>query len=285
MGASGSRSADEAPFELPQQEVVSLGARGAPFVGAPGRGSAGVVPPVAHHETIEQVRNPLVWDKASFKVVRSSSSKHLWNFTAEFTSEVPCSLSVHFHCREQVGSHLLEYLPADGHAPPSRTMSFQAGRHAASLEGDSAIDLRRHPLEVFWKFRAKQSDVVPMVLSLVGGRVQSVVHIGLDTPRDGAAKLKCTLLRQKVFVGGREYTLQDVYGLAELGKEDDHDESAVGQPCVICLTEPRNTAVLPCRHMCVCEDCARHLQVGAATHCPICRGDIRGVQVFDVKKR
>jgi len=274
------------PFELPQQQVVSVG--GAPIIGG-GPGRLPAVLPAAHHETIAQVKNPLVWDKASFNVARNSSSKHLWDFSAEFSSDVPCELSVHFHCREQVGSRLLEYAPADGHAPPSHTMSFQAGKHTVSLSGASAIDLRKHPLEVIWKYKARRSDVVPVVLSLIGGAVQSVVHLALDTPKarpagGEAVGLTCTLLRQKVFVGGREYTLQDVYGLADLGKEDNHDESAVGDPCVICLTDPRNTAILPCRHMCVCEDCSRQLRAGAAPHCPICRCDILGLQVFDVKK-
>ena len=40
--------------------------------------------------------------------------------------------------------------------------------------------------------------------------------------------------------------------------------------CVICLTEPRDTVLLPCRHLCVCSDCFPRL-----SKCPICRSSFR----------
>ena len=40
--------------------------------------------------------------------------------------------------------------------------------------------------------------------------------------------------------------------------------------CVICLGDDCDTAVLPCRHMCLCHDCARSL-VSGGSKCPICR--------------
>jgi len=288
MGHTGSR--DTPAFDLPQQQVVAIGGgpalsglRGLPV-------SAAGVPVCASHEAVEQVKNPLIWDKNSFHVQRNELSKHVWDFSFSFTAQVDCQLWMHFHCREQAGGERLEYSAADGHAPPAISRGFPAGKHVVTLAGAEGIDLKKYPLEVFWKYKKRHADVLPMVLSLVGGGVQSVVHLALEQPgsrgTDGV-ELAVTTLKQKVFVGGREYTLQDVYGLAEIGKEDAHDESAVGQPCVICLTDPRNTAVLPCRHLCVCEDCARHLQVGAAMrndHCPICRGNITGMQVFDLKR-
>mmetsp|Transcript_46972 Transcript_46972/g.87562 ORF Transcript_46972/g.87562 Transcript_46972/m.87562 type:complete len:175 (-) Transcript_46972:440-964(-) len=42
------------------------------------------------------------------------------------------------------------------------------------------------------------------------------------------------------------------------------------QECVICLSEPRDTAVLPCRHMCMCSACA-HMLRHQTNRCPICR--------------
>mmetsp|Transcript_57363 Transcript_57363/g.166568 ORF Transcript_57363/g.166568 Transcript_57363/m.166568 type:complete len:288 (-) Transcript_57363:156-1019(-) len=287
MGHGGSRN--EPSFALPQQEVVAIGG-GVPTLGGRMPLPTTGVPVSAHRENVEQVKNPLVWDKKSFHVRRCGSSKHQWELTCEFSSEVPCELSIHFHCREQTGGNLLSYSPADAQSRPSITRSYPAGKHTVALQGPESIDLKRHPLEVFWKYKKKQADVLPVVLSLYGENVQSVVHLSLEQPMSRAsdgAELQCTLLKQKVFVGGHEYTLQDIYGLAELGREGNHDESAVGELCVICLTDPRTTAVLPCRHLCVCEDCGRQLQVGVATrndHCPICRGSISGLQVFDLHK-
>lgn len=41
--------------------------------------------------------------------------------------------------------------------------------------------------------------------------------------------------------------------------------------CVICLTDARTTAVLPCRHLCLCAPCAQQL-VFHSSRCPVCRG-------------
>ncbi|KAH9253599.1 hypothetical protein BASA81_008435 [Batrachochytrium salamandrivorans] len=55
----------------------------------------------------------------------------------------------------------------------------------------------------------------------------------------------------------RVLELQDVYGIA--GSE----------ACVICLTETSDTALEPCRHMCVCLACSPTLN-----KCPICRATV-----------
>ena len=40
--------------------------------------------------------------------------------------------------------------------------------------------------------------------------------------------------------------------------------------CVICMSEERDTMLLPCRHLCLCSSCAQSLRF-QANSCPICR--------------
>ena len=56
------------------------------------------------------------------------------------------------------------------------------------------------------------------------------------------------------------------------GERDGHTESVLSSSseCVICLTEPRDTTVIPCRHMCLCYECALQLRLNT-NRCPICR--------------
>lgn len=49
-------------------------------------------------------------------------------------------------------------------------------------------------------------------------------------------------------------------GGGDAGGED------LSEECVICLTDPKDTLLLPCRHLCVCSDCFRHVD-----KCPVCR--------------
>lgn len=53
-------------------------------------------------------------------------------------------------------------------------------------------------------------------------------------------------------------------GAAAVANDTDANE------CVICLTDPREVAVFPCRHMCLCSVCAEALP-SQANKCPICR--------------
>ena len=91
-------------------------------------------------------------------------------------------------------------------------------------------------------------------------------------------------VKQKVSVGGQAYELHDIYGIsANVGDEKtgEEDEAAVDEDdgdslCVICLSDPRDTAVLPCRHMCLCSDCAQSLRT-QSNKCPICRGPVQSL--------
>jgi len=40
--------------------------------------------------------------------------------------------------------------------------------------------------------------------------------------------------------------------------------------CVVCLTNPKDTALIPCRHMCLCLECAQEFKKNYSS-CPICR--------------
>lgn len=46
------------------------------------------------------------------------------------------------------------------------------------------------------------------------------------------------------------------------------------QDCIVCQSEPRDTAVLPCRHMCLCRGCSEYIRTRvqySSYKCPICR--------------
>jgi hypothetical protein len=82
-------------------------------------------------------------------------------------------------------------------------------------------------------------------------------------------------LKQKFLVEGHLYELQEIYGLesrsepASAGAQKDED-SNFGKECVICMVAPKDTAVLPCRHMCMCSECTKVMRLVRDTR-PICR--------------
>ena len=57
------------------------------------------------------------------------------------------------------------------------------------------------------------------------------------------------------------FEIKSIYGLEVEGNAEGEAaqegvvEDGDGKECLICLTEPRNTLIMPCGHLCVCADC------------------------------
>lgn len=91
--------------------------------------------------------------------------------------------------------------------------------------------------------------------------------------KDEEGKWVLQVLKQKIWYDSVSYELQEIYGMEATrtaagtpAAADDID----GRECVICMSAPRNTTVLPCRHMCICDACADELR-NRSSKCPICR--------------
>jgi hypothetical protein len=51
--------------------------------------------------------------------------------------------------------------------------------------------------------------------------------------------------------------------------------------CVVCFDAPKDHAIVPCGHQCVCAGCAEQLTKTRTPSCPVCRGPIeRTMRVF-----
>ena len=97
---------------------------------------------------------------------------------------------------------------------------------------------------------------------------------------DGSVSFASTVTKQKIWVDGISYELQEIFGIEHcstgtpLGEDGAGDDS--GKECVVCMSEPRDTTALPCRHMCMCGACARMLR-GQSNRCPICRTPVESL--------
>lgn len=61
-------------------------------------------------------------------------------------------------------------------------------------------------------------------------------------------------------------------------------DSSARQDCIVCQSEPRDTAVLPCRHMCLCSRCSDYIRTRSqhtSYKCPICREKIGRMMRLD----
>lgn len=87
-----------------------------------------------------------------------------------------------------------------------------------------------------------------------------------------------TVEKQKIWVDGTSYELQEIFGIENCatGTPLEDGDPDGGKECVVCLSDVRDTTVLPCRHMCMCSGCARMLR-HQSNRCPICRTPVESL--------
>jgi len=77
------------------------------------------------------------------------------------------------------------------------------------------------------------------------------------------------VMAQKLQYGSQCFVLHEVFGVVSKSLKDTETEGG-NADCIICLSEPRDTAVLPCRHLCFCGYCAGIVRL-QCDRCPVCR--------------
>lgn len=78
------------------------------------------------------------------------------------------------------------------------------------------------------------------------------------------------------------YHLHSIFNSKQVNIDDENEDNS-GE-CVICMSDTRDTLILPCRHLCLCNSCADSLRY-QANNCPICRAPFRALlQIRAVQK-
>lgn len=113
----------------------------------------------------------------------------------------------------------------------------------------------------------------------------------LDSPKaeevDERPPWSAHVIGQKLEHSGQCFILHEVFGAGPTGERSETNaprqslahELEGNTDCVICLSEPRDTAVLPCRHMCFCSYCAGIVRL-QCDRCPVCRQKVQSLLQF-----
>jgi len=95
-----------------------------------------------------------------------------------------------------------------------------------------------------------------------------------DRPKDNE-EFGWRVAAHRYHMSGLCWNLYEIFGLPK------NDAAEEENSCVVCMSEPKSSAVIPCGHVCLCQRCGETLQKQPQAKCPICR---TGVQ-FLVRKQ
>ncbi|KAK4790640.1 hypothetical protein SAY86_017944 [Trapa natans] len=236
------------------------------------------VSPYVEHQIAVTIRNDVNIKKESLRIEPDEDDvgKYLLSFTFDATE--PGSITVIFFAKETEDCNLIatrENLlkPVTVFFEQGLGQKFRqpsgTGIDVSVLDemglGSDAGDIEVYPLVLKAEAypsasngREEDSDRNP-------GRNAQITQAVVEKKGD----YKARVVKQILWVNGMRYELQEIYGIGN-AVDGDFDENDSGKECVICLSEPRDTTVLPCRHMCMCSECAKVLRF-QTNRCPICR--------------
>lgn len=212
----------------------------------------------------------------------------LYNIEFVFDADARCAITVYYFCIEDIGATGVSYIPRDS-SLSSETFHFKRGVGQV-FSAPSHIFNPALFSEEDLSYNAEK-DTFPVVIHCVveegseDCRQSHTTIAVVDHHSDGTYALRA--LKQKIYVDGLCYLLQEIYGIENklvskpIGDEDTDDN---GSECVICMCDTRDTLILPCRHLCLCNSCADSLRY-QANNCPICRAPFRALlQIRAVQK-
>jgi len=90
----------------------------------------------------------------------------------------------------------------------------------------------------------------------------------------GESNFEIRATKQKVMYSAVPYVVYDIFGL--------ENGVALTEDCVICRSEAKDTVFIPCRHLCICSQCAQVLKY-QSNKCPICRSSVRSMLSVNIK--
>lgn len=228
--------------------------------------------------------------KESVKFVKTDSDEKGYNIEFVFDADQKCAIRIYYFSIEETTANNITYLPQISTATTSETFYYQKGA-SQTFSQPSHIFNPTNYNDDDMQYNVEK-DVYPLCIHCViiddGGESLTHSHSTICVvdhhTSDGEYHLRA--MKQKIFVDGLCYLLQEIYGIENknLTRPTTDEDEDNGSECVICICEPRDTLILPCRHLCLCNSCADSLRY-QANNCPICRAPFRALlQIKAVQK-
>uniref|UniRef100_A0A7N8XYJ9 E3 ubiquitin-protein ligase n=1 Tax=Mastacembelus armatus TaxID=205130 RepID=A0A7N8XYJ9_9TELE len=248
-------------------------------------------------EPVKTLRSLINIRKDTLRLVRCSEDLKLpgddaagknracYNVEFTFDADTQVAITIYYQAIEEFHNGVPVYLPQDS-SLQSETVHFKRGVCQQFCLPSHTVNLSEWADDELLFDMDK--EIFPMVVQAVvdeGEEHLGHSHILLAT----FEKVRKTFFL-RLIVDGVSYLLQEIYGIenkynSQESKVADDEISDNSAECVVCLSDVRDTLILPCRHLCLCNACADTLRY-QANCCPICRLPFRALlQIRAMRKK
>ncbi|KHN39085.1 E3 ubiquitin-protein ligase MGRN1, partial [Glycine soja] len=235
--------------------------------------------PYVEHQKAVTIKNDVNIKKETLRIEPDDENPGRFLVSFTFDATVSGSITILFFAKEGEGCTLT---PMKENVLPPVTVNFQQGL-GQKFKQPAGTGIDFSTFEESELLKAGDMDVYPVAIKADASSGDHDESKSNETPASGSSNSQITqavfekekgefqvkVVKQILWVNGMRYELQEIYGIGN-SVESDVDGNDPGKECVICLSEPRDTTVLPCRHMCMCSGCAKVLRF-QTNRCPICR--------------
>ncbi|KAA8545085.1 hypothetical protein F0562_019869 [Nyssa sinensis] len=247
--------------------------------------------PYVDHQSAKKIKNDVNVQKDTIRVEldEKDPNRHLVSFT--FDATVDGSITIFYFAKEGTNCNFTPLYPEI--YMPVR-IPFQKGLAQKFCQpSGTGMDLGFFDMDDLSKPSAE--DVFPLIISAESCSPSLAMNEQPNEPpvatslhaqitqavleKKNEGHFQARVIKQILWVDGVRYELREIYGISNSDESTINDNDS-GKECVICMTEPKETAVLPCRHMCMCSECAKALRL-QSNKCPICRQPIQ--EIIEIK--
>ncbi|CAL9772383.1 unnamed protein product [Musa acuminata subsp. burmannicoides] len=250
-------------------------------------------PPYVDHHKAVTIRNDVNVKKETLRVEPDDHNTGRFLVAFTFDATVAGSITIFFFAKEDMDCNLTA-TKEDLLKPV--TVSFKEGlgqkfRQPSGTGIDFSIfnkaelvkerELDVYPLAVKAEASPSNNQGPERENQKLGTPHSQITQAMFEKKENGEYHVR--VMKQILYVNQIRYELQEIYGI-ENSVDNNTDGNDAGKECVICLSEPHDTTVLPCRHMCMCSECAKVLRF-QTNRCPICRQPVERLLEIKINNR
>ncbi|KAE9416141.1 hypothetical protein Angca_007716, partial [Angiostrongylus cantonensis] len=228
-----------------------LGGRSVPFPYASPLGSDEVRP----LHLLVNIRKESVKFQRIKDVDNSEMESSLYRLEFTLDADCSCFVQIHFNARELYQDGTIQFVYRSMRASCSDVFHFDAG--SDQTFNNFIFDSSKWDLADLTYSGGLYFPIVVVIQTEDVDRVQMQSTMCMvDVANDSSHALILKPLRQKIACDGVIYLLQEIFGIENKEMVTDGSNEDCGLECIICMSDIRDTVILPCRHLCICNNCA-----------------------------